>query len=41
MVLSRPSVFRRFNSLIADFASLIIGFNSLFGRVGNLLSDIS
>jgi hypothetical protein len=36
MILSRPSVFRRFNGVIADFASLIIGFISLFGRVGNL-----
>ena len=29
--------FRLINSLITDFISLFVGFNSLFGRVGNLL----
>jgi hypothetical protein len=33
----RPSVFGRIHSLIADFASLFVGFLSLFGEVGNLL----
>jgi hypothetical protein len=31
-------VFDRFNSLIADFVALFIGFISLFRRIGNLLS---
>jgi len=31
-------VYGRFNSLIADFLSLFVGFLSLFGRVGNWLS---
>jgi hypothetical protein len=35
------SVLGRFNSLIVGFVSLLVGLISLFGRVGNLRSDIS
>jgi hypothetical protein len=31
----------RFNSLIADFVALFVGFISLFGHLGNLHSDVS
>jgi hypothetical protein len=34
-------VLGRFNSLIVDFVSLFVGFISLFGRLGNLPSDVS
>jgi hypothetical protein len=35
------SVFGRFNSLIVDFVSLLFGFISLFGRVGNSHTGVS
>ena len=39
--LLRVSVFCRFNSLIVDFISLLAGFISLFGHLGNFSLDAS
>jgi hypothetical protein len=39
--LSRVSVFCRFNFLIVDFISVLAGFISLFGHLGNFPLDAS